>query len=125
MNKTSNTAKGRITEDIALKFFISLGYEINAVNWVSKKAEIDIIASYQQLLIFIEVKSRKTSKYGDPAIAVTPRKQRLPVSAATAYMDSIDYNGDFRFDILTIVGYEQDQLTLEHYPDAFFPGLDW
>ena len=125
MAKISNTKKGKKTEDIALQFLISLGYEIQAANWFSKKAEIDIIATHQNVLIFIEVKSRKTSKFGDPALAVTRRKQRLLVAAATSYMDSIDYDGDFRFDILTIVGYEENQLTLEHYPDAFFPGLDW
>jgi putative endonuclease len=125
MTLITNTDKGRKTEDIALQFFISLGYDIKATNWYSKKAEIDIIASHQKKLIFIEVKSRKTSKFGDPALAVTSRKQRLLVSAATSYMDSIDYDADFQFDILTIVGYEENQLTLEHYPDAFFPGMDW
>jgi putative endonuclease len=121
----TNRDKGRLTEHVALKFLTSLNYSIEEINWTKSKAELDIIAKDGKFLVFVEVKSRATDGFGDPSTAVNKRKQRLLVSAASQYMDAIDYNGDFRFDLITVVGYDLDKLTLEHYPDAFFPGLDF
>lgn len=124
-SKTSNTAKGNHTEHIAYRFLVHAGYEIVTVNWVAKKAEIDLIARYGKFLVFVEVKSRKSSKHGDPATMLTKRKQRLLVSAATAYMNEINYDGDFRFDLITIVGYGEHDAVLEHYKEVFWPGMDF
>jgi putative endonuclease len=121
----SKTAKGSYTEHIAFKFLVSLGYDIHAVNWRRSKAEIDIIAQHGKTLVFVEVKSRSSDDFGDPALAVSKRKQKLLVSAATLYMDEIKYDRDFRFDIITVIGYNESSLSIEHYKDAFFPGLDF
>lgn len=124
-SQTSNTDKGNYSEHIAFRFLIHAGYEIITANWVAKKAEIDLIARDGKFLVFIEVKSRKNSKHGDPATMLTSRKKRLLVSAATAYMDEIDYNGDFRFDLITVVGYGEHNAELEHYKEVFWPGMDF
>ena len=124
-NKFDNKQKGDQAEHIAFQYLLKLNYQIHDVKWQFQKAEIDIIAQKDDFLVFIEVKSRKNVKFGDPAIMVTKRKQRLIVSAATQYMDSIDYDGNFRFDIITLVGYDLNKTTLEHYEDAFFPGIDF
>ncbi len=125
LKKHSNTKKGKLTEDVALQYLLKLNHTILETNWSGKKAELDIISQKDGILIFTEVKSRKDEEFGDPATSVTKRKQKLLVSAATSYMDHIDYDGDFRFDIITITGYQLNTCNLEHYEDAFFPGLDF
>ncbi|HMP31404.1 MAG TPA: YraN family protein [Saprospiraceae bacterium] len=125
-NKSSdNRSKGNIAEDIAFQYLLKLDYKIREINWIKQKAEIDLIAEKENILVFIEVKSRKNSDFGNPATMVTKRKQRLLVSAATQYMDSINYDGNFRFDIITVTGYDLTRCSLDHFEDAFFPGLDF
>ena len=123
--RKSTTEKGKFTEHVAFNFLQSAGYEIEAINWRNGRLEIDIIAKKNNHLIFIEVKSRALDKWGDPANAVNHHKMKFLVRAASAYMDTLDYDGNFRFDIITVVGYELDKLTIEHYEDAFFPGMDF
>jgi putative endonuclease len=124
-NKSNNRNKGNLAEDIAFTYLLKLDYAIREINWISQKAEIDIIAEKDKNLIFVEVKSRKNNDFGDPAVMVNRRKQKLLVSAATKYMESINYDGDFRFDIITVTGYDLSKSNLEHFEDAFFPGLDF
>jgi len=123
--KYNTTKKGKLAEDIAFQYLLKLNHTILETNWSGKKAELDIISQKDGTLIFTEVKSRKDEQFGDPATMVTKRKQKLLVSAATSYMDQVNYDGDFRFDIITITGYELNSCNLEYYEDAFFPGLDF
>ena len=123
--RKTTTEKGKFTEHIAFTFLQQSGYEIEAVNWRTGKLEIDIIAKKNKDLVFIEVKSRAIDLWGDPAVAVNHQKKKLLVRAASMYMEMVNYDGNFRFDIITVVGYEVDKLTIEHYEDAFFPGLDF
>lgn len=122
-SKSNNVSKGIISEDIAIEFLTSSGYDLLEVNWRSKRAEIDIIAKDGDVLVFVEVKSRSTAFFGDPARAVDHKKRKLLVAAATSYMDSIGYDWKIRFDIITIILRTKEDFTLEHYKDAFFPSL--
>lgn len=121
----TNTKKGRLAEDVAFVYLQKLNHIILEINWCVQKAELDIISRQNNMIIFTEVKSRKDNEFGDPATMVTKRKQKLLVSAATKYMDMVNYDGDFRFDIITITGYDLNSCQLEHYENAFFPGLDF
>ena len=123
--KTNTTKKGKLAEDVAFQYLTKLNHEILELNWSVQKAEIDIISRLEGLLVFTEVKSRNSRVFGDPATMVTKRKQRLLVSAATAFMEKINYDGEFRFDIITLTGYDLYKCNLEHYEDAFFPGLEF
>lgn len=122
-DKSQNHIKGRRAEDLALEFLIKRGYEILETNWRFKKAELDIIAKFRDVLIFIEVKSRSTSEFGSPELGVTPKKKAMLIAGATSYMDSIDYNWEIQFDIISIVYTSKDKFEIEHYEDAFFPGI--
>ncbi|HAQ37806.1 MAG TPA: endonuclease, partial [Saprospirales bacterium] len=73
---------------------------------------------------FCEVKTRSGIDFGDPAEAVDDKKIRLLSDAATAYMIEKDYQGEFRFDILSIVMKNTKEYSITHYEDAFFPGLN-
>lgn len=122
-NKHHNTDKGKFSEDIAFQFLLKAGYEILDLNWSIGRYEIDIICRQKNYLIFIEVKSRVNSALGNPSVAVSREKRKRIIQAAYAYMERINYDGNFRFDIITILGYQKESLSLEHFQDCFFPGL--
>jgi putative endonuclease len=114
---------GRIGEAIACKKLQQLGYRILEQNWRYKKAEVDIIAMDGATLVFVEVKTRASSAFGQPEEFVTPQKEALITTAAHAYIDEIDHEWEVRFDIIAIVYRSAADYELRHYEDAFFPGL--
>lgn len=114
---------GKKGENLAFDFLLTSGYTILETNWKSGKAEIDIIAKDNGILVFIEVKTRSNNKHGHPEESVTLQKQKLLSSAASRYMELIDHNWEVRFDIISIVYVSDQDFTLEHYKDAFFMGL--
>ena len=99
--------------------------ELVARNWRYKRAEIDLIAEENGILVFVEVKTKNSIEFGRPEEMVNRRKQRLLIDAAMAYMRFVGYEWEIRFDIIAILG-EPDKLReIVHYRDAFFPGLDY
>lgn len=123
LDKSQNVSKGKVAETIAFDFLVAKGYQIVELNWRFKRAEIDIIAKDEEFLVFVEVKSRSKSDFGQPELGVTQKKKSMLVAGATSYMDYIDYDKDFRFDIISIILESEKMLSLDHYEDAFFPGL--
>jgi putative endonuclease len=123
LRKSNHLIKGQQGEKLALDFLLRLGYDVLEVNWKARKAEIDIIAKDKDELVFIEVKT--LSSENAPERAVTYRKQKLLVSAAVQYMEHINYDWKIRFDIIAINHKSNDDFTINHYEDAFFPGLDF
>lgn len=110
-------------ENLAAEFLINNNYQILARNWRYSRAEIDIIASKDEVLIFFEVKARSYDFYGQPEDFVTPKKQRLISTAASAYMYKYDHNWEIRFDIISILFDDQGAYKITHFKDAFFLGL--
>lgn len=123
LKKSPHIVKGVDGENLAFEYLIKSGFEILATNWSANKAEIDIIYKDGDTLVFVEVKTRQ--KEAAPEKAVTYKKQKLIVSAASQYMESINYEWKVRFDIIAIVHNTNDDFTLTHIKDAFFPGWDF
>ena len=111
-------AYGAAAEQAAARFLQQKGYTILAANYRSKKAEIDLIARKNNLLVFVEVKARANATYGWPEQAVTPRKQELLLAAAQTYIEEANWQHDARFDIISIIGSGPRQEVL-HIEDAF------
>ena len=112
---------GRKGESLAKTFLESLGYEILDENWTHGKAEIDLIAYKDSVIIFIEVKTRSGNAFGEPEDFVDNRKQKLLAEAADEYIYLMDHQGDVRFDIISILFDRQANYTLKHIEDAFWP----
>ena len=70
---------GNKGEDVAAQFLADKGYKLKARNWRFGKLEVDIIADYNDMIIFIEVKSRSGTYFEQPFQAVTKKKQRFMV----------------------------------------------
>ncbi|MGG7470099.1 YraN family protein [Chryseobacterium arthrosphaerae] len=110
---------GKIAEDLAAGHLQKNGYKILARNFRFQKAEIDIIAEKDNLVIIVEVKARSTDAFMLPQEAVTKTKIRSIVSAANHYLEEFNKGNEVRFDIITVLPDEKRQLTIEHIPDAF------
>ncbi|HMR18556.1 MAG TPA: YraN family protein, partial [Sphingobacterium sp.] len=86
----------------AVAYLREQGYEILYQNWRYKHLEVDIIAKDRGILVFIEVKSRKSNAFGLPHEFVDLRKQQNLIKAANAFLGSNAYFGEIRFDIVSV-----------------------
>lgn len=95
--------QGREGEQIAVRHLKRLGYHIVCRNYRCPLGEIDIIARYRGVLIFVEVKSRRSGTFGSPKWAITPAKQRKLSQVAWHYLQEHDLTETTaRFDVITI-----------------------
>ena len=114
----NNTEKGKIGEDIATEFLKRKGAIIKERNFRGKFGEIDIIAFFNTTeIVFIEVKSRSSCKYGFPAEAVDKIKQNKIRKTAQEYIIRNNLNRvSIRFDVIEI--YMNDK-KIRHIVNAF------
>lgn len=115
---------GKIGEQLARTFLENKGFQILETNWRYRRAELDLIAKNDETLVFIEVKTRSTDLFGQPTEAISFRKQRLLADAASAYMEQSAHDAAIRFDVISIIYRDEKHYTIEHFEDAFFPGLE-
>lgn len=109
-------------EKIAKKHLLDKGYAVLEQNWRFKKLEVDLIASYKNLIVFVEVKSRSTSDFGEPELFVTKKKQGFLVSAAHEYLVSNNIELECRFDIISVLQ-NNNNTSVKHLEGAFYPSI--
>src|SRR6201994_1589621 len=112
---------GRRGESIAKTHLEEAGFEILEENRTHGKAEVDLIAYKNKVIIFVEVKTRTGNAFGEPEDFVDARKQRLLVEAADEYIYLMEHEGEVRFDIVSILFDKTNNYTLKHIEDAFWP----
>ena len=100
MNKS--TVNGKKGELIASKFLLQKGYEIEALNYRSRYGEIDIIASKDEYIVFVEVKTRSHNMMSFPYEAVTKSKQRKILMTANRYLSATECEKQPRYDIIEV-----------------------
>jgi putative endonuclease len=115
---------GRRGESLAKAHLETAGYEILDENWTHGKAEIDLIAYKDKVIIFAEVKTRTGNGFGEPEDFVDLRKQRLLANAADEYIYLMNHQGEVRFDIIAILFSNETNYKLNHIEDAFWPSAD-
>ncbi len=114
-----NKTFGLQAEEKSNKYLKSKGFKILDRNFRHKRAEIDIIAIKENVLIFVEVKARSKIKYGRPESFVSETKKKLFFEAAEEYILKIDWTQNIRFDIISITKIEKN-IELIHFEDAFY-----
>ena len=110
---------GKKAEDAAAEYLQKNGYKILIRNFRFQKAEIDIIAEKDSLIVITEVKARSTDTFILPQEAVTKSKIKLIVSAANHYLEEFNKNSEVRFDIISVLPDPKGNLMIEHIIDAF------
>lgn len=120
---TDNIILGQKGEILAQQHLESLGFKILAKNWRTGRAEVDIIAQDGNIIVFVEVKTRSSDRFGPPEFFITPQQQRMLAGAASVYCEKIDHSGEIRFDVVSIILRDDGKTKLEYLKDAFWPGL--
>lgn len=112
-------------EKMAADMLTAEGYTILHLNWRPEhgRQEVDIIAQTEELIVFVEVKTRTSCAFGDPEEYVSPAKIKNLSSAAKAFFMQSDRYGSFtiRFDVVAVVlGPCQHKLvSYRHMTNAF------
>lgn len=116
-----NKLLGKYGEDIVSNYISKNGMSIVKRNYSCKSGEIDIIASQGDTIVFIEVKTRTSEKYGRPSQAVSVSKQRKLIKTALMFMTQknlFDYS--CRFDVVEVnVDKETKSYNITYIKDAF------
>ena len=106
-------------EELASEHLLSKGYTILERNWRFQKAEIDILATKNDTLAVVEVKTRSSIAFGDPEEFISRNKIQLLKRAANAYVNMNRLNLDVRFDYIGIV-IVRNRHQISHMKDACF-----
>ena len=115
--------KGLDGERIAAVYLERLGFELLEHRYRFGHKEIDLIARKDDLVVFVEVKNRRSETFGPPSLSITAQKRRNLIEAAEGYLlerGLIEDRGQFRFDVILLHPPGEDgEVHLEHITDAF------
>ncbi len=114
-----NKELGRRGEEIAVRYLQKKGYGLLDRNYYTRFGELDIICEKNKELIFVEVKTRKSVKYGSPEESITAKKKEHLRKAALIYIDTHHrpFQG-MRFDVIAIL-LEKEDKKINHIKNAF------
>jgi putative endonuclease len=99
--------RGISGEEVAAAWYLSQGYDLLARNWRCRDGELDLVVRRGPEVVFCEVKSRATTRFGTPAEAVTrDKRQRIRHLAARWIADSKVRPAQIRFDVAAVLGDE-------------------
>lgn len=94
--------RGKLAEEKARCFLAGQGFAVMGQNVRNAGGEIDIIATKDGVMVFVEVKYRATSRYGSGRESIDARKQRHILDAAALYLQKIEWQGRVRFDVVEV-----------------------
>jgi len=116
--KNYNKEFGAEGEDLARAHLEQKGYKLRDSNFSTKWGELDLVMEDKNALVFVEVKSRRGSKYGQPEEAITRTKIQHMTQAAMFYIQRHNlHNKMIRFDVVTV-----EENGFQHFENAFDTG---
>ncbi|MFT3918276.1 YraN family protein [Cloacibacterium sp.] len=111
---------GKLAEELAESFLVEKNYKILVKNYRYLKAEIDIIAQFENQIVVVEVKARATDAFMLPQEAINKKKIRLIVSAANEFLETNNIELETRFDVISVLPNEKGKLEITHIENAFY-----
>lgn len=121
--KPKHTETGRWGEEIATKYLVEKGYRILHRNWRAERGDIDLVCLDGSCLVFVEVKTGFSQKYGPPELRITASKKRQLIKLAEIYLQQNENNepgfSETRFDVIVIDGNKKDY-QIRHYKNAIY-----
>lgn len=120
--RSATTAEtGRLGETLALEYLTGLRYSIDRTNYRKSYGEVDIIARDGGTLVFIEVKTRRSSAFGSGFEAVDARKQRQISRIAQEYLQANRLEDmPARFDVIAVrLDRANGPAAIDHVKNAF------
>jgi len=118
--KNNNVSKGKIGEELAVRYLTERGLKILATNWrYSRYGELDIIAEDKDTLAFIEVKTRTSVAFGHPMEAINYNKINQIKTLASIYLNenpNLRYK-NYRFDAVSVILKKEPEI--EYYKNVY------
>ena len=120
---THTLQTGAAGEKIANEYLRAKGYAIRDTNWSTTFGELDIIAQQEDLLVFVEVKTRRAMNTESALEAVTRAKHERMLKAVYQYLNDhdIDAEAQWRIDVVAVALKAGCRPQVDHVEDAF----DW
>ncbi len=115
----NNILLGALGEQQAARFLRKEGYNIWGANFKTDVGEIDIVAEVNDVVCFVEVKTRKIGGMVSPSEAVDFKKQENVKSCAAAYINKYNLKNEIRFDIIEILVDGNKLSSINHIKNAF------
>lgn len=112
---------GLLGEKMAAKYLSEKGFTILHQNWRHSHWEVDFIASLKNVLHFIEVKTRRTRKFGYPEDDVTKKKIDNLINASEEYIFMNPQWKLIQFDILSITLWKDKDAEYFFIEDVYIP----
>ena len=109
---------GQWGEDLATEYLRSKDYVIIDRDWHSGHRDLDIIAEDDDVVVFVEVKTRRNNIFGDPEEAIDFRKQRSLQLAINHYVKENRIRKEIRFDIIAVTGTPETSHDIRHIQDV-------
>ncbi|MGL4991115.1 MAG: YraN family protein [Sarcina sp.] len=119
--KKFNKDIGSYGENLSLKYLQDKNYTIFDKNFRNRSGELDIIAIKDDILIFIEVKTRTSNLYGFPSESVSYKKIKTIINLSKYYIHIKNLTSYFvRYDVIEIIlNIEKSSYNINHITDAF------
>ena len=112
--------RARAGEEAAVHYLAAKGYSILHRNIRFPEGEIDIVAKWGDRLVFIEVKTKETGKFGLPYQSVSGAKQRRQVSMASRFTSLCRLQAvAVQFDVISVLLPPDKPPEIEHVENAF------
>ena len=110
---------GRLGENRALKFLKRRGFRILERNYTAPCGEADIIAADGDVLVFVEVKTRTSEKFGLPSEAVNYQRQKRYIKIAEFYIHKYNmYEKEVRFDVIEVMAKQINHIKAAFYKQS-------
>lgn len=117
---TTQQTLGNLGESLARDELARSGYAILATRYRTRFGEIDIVASDEGTIVFVEVKARQSARYGTAAEAIGLKKRRRIGAMALDYLAKTNQlTTPCRFDVVAIDGIGTPRQRIELYKHAF------
>ena len=98
-------ALGADGEAKVASWYEARGWTVLATNWKTRDGELDVIVQKGRIVVFCEVKTRSTDRFGSPAEAVDHDKRRRLRHLAARWLDDAPRRpAEIRFDVATVIG---------------------
>lgn len=113
---------GQKAEETAIDFLRTKGFQLVAQNYHSPVGEIDLVVIQDRLLVFVEVRFRKSGIFGNAASSITPSKQRKIIQTSAIFLQSFPEfeSHDCRYDVIAIDRYTKT--SREHLKMSWIEG---
>ncbi len=116
----SGKALGEMGEKAARSYLEGIGYQIIQANYRDKLGELDLVAFDDKVLAFIEVKTRRSTRYGRPCEAVDRIKQKKIAKVALSYLAKNKIlHKQIRFDVVEVIIWDNQVRQIRLVKDAF------